>query len=137
MPMPASASTEPPSSPPVPPASERHSRPVAASAIASSAVRSSPLRCASQGVPTPARAKAAVGTMPSSPATVAPKPNCAPSTSSRGVIEVTAVRRLNADSTMPASTSARPGRRAALAWGWVWRMSIGSGIRCMAAQGHR
>ena len=103
----------------------------------SSAVRSSPLRCASQGVPTPATAKAAVGTMPSSPATVAPKPNCAPSTSSRGVIEVTAVRRLNADSTMPASTSARPGRRAALAWGWVWRMSIGSGIRCMAAQGHR
>src|SRR3546814_1773830 len=57
MPMPASATIEPNKSPPVPPASERSTRPSAASAIASSAARSSPMRWAMAGVATPNRSE--------------------------------------------------------------------------------
>jgi hypothetical protein len=46
--------------------------------------------------------------MPKTPATVALNPNVCPNESSSGVNEVTAVRRLNADNAMPASTSAAP-----------------------------
>ena len=101
----------------MPPARERMTRPAAASSIDSSAVRSSPIRWAMAGVATPNTANAALGSMPSTPVIVAPNPNTWPRLSSSGVSEVTAVRRLNADSTMPASTSARPSSRPGLADG--------------------
>ncbi|MNT15256.1 hypothetical protein D3C72_1503010 [compost metagenome] len=108
MPMPASAITEPSSRVPTLPALERSSRPVAAISMASSVVRSRPRRRASAGVATPNNANEAVGSMPSTPVMVVPKPNCWPSTSSSGVIEVTAVRRLTAASRIAANASRRP-----------------------------
>ena len=109
--MPASAVSEAATSAVVSPAALRNSRPSMASNIASSAVRSRPMRCANAGVVTPNSANAAVGSMPNTPVMVAPKPNVSPSVSSSGVSEVTAVRRLKADSTMPSSTSPRPDQR--------------------------
>src|SRR5690606_9708385 len=55
------------------------------------------------------------------PARVEPKPNSRPSTSSNGVSEVTAVRRLKAASTMPANTRKRP-RSSGSGWGEVAMM---------------
>jgi hypothetical protein len=46
--------------------------------------------------------------MPNTPVMVEPKPNNWPRSSSSGVSEVTAVRRLKADSAIPNSTNARP-----------------------------
>ncbi|KAG1079373.1 hypothetical protein G6F40_016336 [Rhizopus arrhizus] len=106
--MPASATTEPSSSVPTLPALERSSRPAIAITIASSVVRSRPRRRARAGVATPNSANEAVGSMPSTPVMVVPKPNCWPSTSSSGVIEVTAVRRLIAASRIAANARTRP-----------------------------
>ena len=128
--MPASATAEQTSRPPVPPTNERISSPAAASTIASSAVRSSPMRWPIAGVATPNTAKAAVGTMPSTPVMVGPKPNALPSTSSSGVSEVTAVRRLNAASRMPVSTSHCPlrcGGEEGMADGGIAESSSGAG----------
>ena len=108
MPMPANAIPEPTSRPVVPPAAERSSKPAVASSMDNSAVRSRPMRCAMRGVKAPNSANAAVGIIPNTPVMAVPKPNVRPSSSSNGVSEVTAVRRLNADSTMPTSTRPRP-----------------------------
>ena len=108
IPMPARAIMEVSSSALVLLAAARLNRPMAASSMASKAVRSSPTSLAMRGVSTPNRANAAVGNMPNTPAMVLLKPNVVPSCSSSGVNEVTAVRRLKAESTMPASTRLRP-----------------------------
>ncbi len=99
---------EPNSRLPMPPAMERRSRPTVARPMASRAVRSRPMRRATMGVVTPNRANEAVGSMPSTPVMVVPKPKVWPSRSSSGVTEVTAVRRLSAASRMAAKASTRP-----------------------------
>ncbi|MNV35186.1 hypothetical protein D3C71_1266260 [compost metagenome] len=57
-----------------------------------------------------------MGSMPSTPVIVVPKPKVVPSRSSSGVTEVTAVRRFSAASRMAANASTRPRSRDE-AWG--------------------
>jgi len=108
MPMPASATAEPASNMPTPPALARSSRPAVASSMVSTAVRSSPIRRIRRGVPRANAANAAVGIMPSTPVMVLPKSNRWPRRSSSGVSEVTALRRLAATRMMAAKASRRP-----------------------------
>src|SRR5690606_18068792 len=107
----------------VPGAAERSTSPAAARAMASRTVRSSPARRASAGVAAPNAAKAAAGSMPMTPAMVAPKPKWPPTTSSSGVIDVTAVRRLKAASVIPARARSPPRAYAPPVLG------VGAGIR--------
>lgn len=79
-----------------------------ASAIDNRATRSKPKRRSNAGVATPVSAKAAVGNMPSAPMVGAPKAYSSAMRSSSGVSDVTAVRRLNADSKIADSTRPRP-----------------------------
>src|SRR5690606_26514264 len=108
MPIPTRATVEATIKPAVPSIQPRTSRPAAARPMASTTVRSRPSRCTTAGVAIPSTAKAAVGSIPSTPAAREPKPSSPPTSSSSGVREVMAVRRLNAASAMPASTRSRP-----------------------------
>jgi len=106
--MPANATSEPTSNPAVPGSSGRSTNPSVASAIDNSATRSKPKRRSNAGVATPVSANAAVGNMPSAPMVGAPKAYSSAMRSSSGVSDVTAVRKLNADSRIAASTRPRP-----------------------------
>ncbi|ABJ89961.1 cell wall-associated hydrolases (invasion-associated proteins) [Xanthomonas oryzae pv. oryzae KACC 10331] len=108
MPMPVNATSEPISSPAVPGSSGRNTNPSVANAIDNSATRSKPKRRSNAGVATPVSANAAVGNMPSAPMMGAPKAYSSAMRSSSGVSDVTAVRKLNAESRIAASTRPRP-----------------------------
>lgn len=101
MPIPASATRDPTPITHGSWARARRTWPAAAAVIASTVSSSSPIRRSTIGVRTPQRANIAVGTIPSSPIPPAPRPISASMTPSRGLREVTAVRRLSETRTTP------------------------------------